>query len=77
MIDYSITVTDNDGDTVTLSHDSLSPGYLMLETYGMSGDQMRTIMVNLNMVHIRALARFLDMVHMDFTTENEEEKANV
>jgi len=81
MIDYSITITDDDGDSVTLSHDFDAPHLLMLEATGLlvSDGELnpKTVMVTLTMAHIRALTRFLDMAYGDrLLTKHEMEKAN-
>ena len=81
MIDYSITITDDDGDSVTLSHDFDAPNLLMLEATGLlvSDAEMKpkTVMVTLTMAHIRALARFLDMAYGDhLLIKHEMEKSN-
>ena len=81
MIDYSITITDDDGDSVTLSHDFDAPSLLMLEATGLlaSGGELipQTVTVTLTMAHIRAMARFLDMAYGDhLLTKHEMEKAN-
>ena len=81
MIDYSMTITDDDGDSVTLSHDFDTPHLLMLETTGLlaAGGELipQTVMVTLTMAHIRAMARFLDMAYGDhLLTKHEMEKTN-
>jgi hypothetical protein len=81
MIDYSITITDDDGDCVTLSHDFEAPNLMMLEATGfLVVDELtitKTVMVTLTMTHIRALTRFLDMAYGDhLLTKHEMEKAN-
>jgi len=80
MIDYSITITDDDGDSVTLSHDFDAPNLLMLEATGIavSDAEMKpkTVMVTLNMAHIRALHRFLDMAYGNHLLNGTEEVAN-
>jgi len=80
MIDYSITITDDDGDSVTLSHDFDAPGQLMLEATGLvvsdSELKPKTVMVVLNMTHIRAMHRFLDMAYGNYLLNGIEEAAN-
>lgn len=81
MIDYSITITDDDGDSVTLSHDFDAPNLLMLEATGLSVSDAemkpKTVMVTLNMTHIRALHRFMDMAYGNYLlNETEEDQAN-
>jgi len=80
MIDYSITITDDDGDSVTLSHDFDAPGQLMLEATGLlvsdSELKPKTVMVVLNMTHIRAMHRFLDMAYGNYLLNGAEEAAN-
>lgn len=81
MIDYSITITDDDGDSVTLSHDFDAPDLLMLEATGLSVSDAemkpKTVMVTLKMAHIRALHRFMDMAYGNYLlNEAEEESTN-
>jgi Ni,Fe-hydrogenase I cytochrome b subunit len=80
MIDYSITITDDDGDSVTLSHDFDAPSLLMLEATGLIvSDEFttpKTVMVTLNMAHIRAIHRFLDMAYGNYLLNGTEEAAN-
>ena len=80
MIDYSITITDDDGDSVTLSHDFDAPNLLMLEATGLlvSDGELnpKTVMVTLSMAHIRALHRFLDMAYGNYLMNGTEEAAN-
>ena len=80
MIDYSITITDDDGDSVTLSHDFDAPHLLMLEATGLlvSDGELnpKTVMVTLTMAHIRALTRFLDMAYGNYLLNGTEEAAN-
>lgn len=78
MIDYSITMTDNDGDTISFSHDFDTPDSLMVEASGLvvSDDmtKVKTIMVVLNKAHIRALAMFLDMAYGNMLANGTEEE---
>lgn len=81
MIDYSITITDDDGDTVTFSHDFDAPTFLMLEASGLvvSNDEQRikTILVTLKKNHIRALHTFLGTAYQSILVSESEESANV
>ena len=80
MIDYNITITDDDGDSVTLSHDFDAPHLLMLEATGLlvSDGELnpKTVMVTLTMDHIRAMARFLDMAYDNCLLNGTVEAAN-
>jgi len=77
MIDYSITITDEDGDSVMLSHYFDSSRPLMLEATGLlvcEGEptSSQTVTVALTMAHIRALIRFLDMAYGDHRLTKDE-----
>ena len=80
MIDYSITITDDEGATATFSHDFDAPHLLMLEATGLlvSDGELnpKTVMVTLTMAHIRALTRFLDMAYGNYLLNGTEEAAN-
>jgi hypothetical protein len=82
MIDYSITITDEDGDSVMLSHYFDSSRPLMLEATALrvcegEPNSLETVTVALTMAHIRALIRFLNMVYGNHrVTKNEMEEAN-
>lgn len=67
MIDYTITITDDDGDSVTFSHDYDAPNSLMVHASGLivsdENTKVKTVMVILKKNHVRALRSFLDMAY--------------
>jgi len=61
MRDYSLTITDKDGDMIEFTHDTLSAENLMIETRRIIQGEIRSVSVSLSKKDARSLRRFLDV----------------
>ena len=80
MVDYSITITDHDGDTISFTHNFDASNTIMVEASGLvvsdEATKVKTIMVILKKADIRALLRFLNMAYTDMALNNTEEESD-
>jgi hypothetical protein len=61
MRDYCLTITDQDGDTIELTHDTDSPENLMIEARRIVMGEVRSVSVSLSKKDARSVLRFLDV----------------
>ena len=68
MRDYSLAITDSDGDAIEFTHDTEDPNRMMVESRRVIDGEIRSVAVSLSKKDARSVRRFLDV----FISEEDE-----